>query len=133
MPVPTDQLAEDLKSLTETVIGLKVGSAKFHASVEVRLAVIPWVGIFFASLLIPLVGAALTIAWNASSIVSEVRQQGGRLEKIEQQLIQVVQRMDKNGQSKNTAQPAPRKESEPDPVLGSRSGPSRGGRSMPLG
>jgi hypothetical protein len=88
MPVQTDHLADDIKELTLSVNGLKTAFASFRGSVETQFALLKWIGVFFASVLVAVVGGAVAVSWTASSVVSEIKQQGVRLEKIERQLDQ---------------------------------------------
>ncbi len=85
---PTELLAEDVRDLRESNRQIAVeikGILTGLATVQTELRFIRWIGAFFAGILVMLVGGAITLSWNASALNSEVKQQGGRLEKIEQQ------------------------------------------------
>ncbi len=86
MPVPTDHLVDDIRELTAKVTDVKVGFGRFEAATGAQLQLIKWVGVFFAGLLVPLLGFAFNVSWNASTLVSEVRQQGTALEQVSQKL-----------------------------------------------
>ena len=64
------------------------------AVLQTQMNVFRWLGPFVAVSLVTLLGGSLWVAWHASAAVSEIRQQGGRLDKIEQQLGQLIERID---------------------------------------
>ena len=115
MPVPTELLADEIKDLTVSMGALRTEFAGFRGVVETKLSLIEaigrWIVRFSAGVLVAIVVGAASIAWRASSLESEVRQQGvrlgrveqqlGRLDKIEQQLGQIIQRLDQAAMPKS--------------------------------
>ncbi len=90
MPVQTDHLADDIKELTEGVNGLKTEFAGFRGSVETQFAFLKWIRVFSARVLVALMGGAFAVSWTASSVVSEIKQQGVLVQKIERGLDQLA-------------------------------------------
>ncbi len=97
-----DDLAADLRG---DVAGLRVemtaefGKVRgelgmFRAEVRTQLGFIKALGVFFGAILVANFGGALGIAWNASTVVSDVKHQGDRLEKVEKRLDGVKTRLD---------------------------------------
>jgi TolA-binding protein len=80
-------LADDLKGLAKQISEFRIESATesagFRSRVETQIAMIKWIGVFFASMLVALFTGALTLAWNASAMNSEVKEQGRRIEQME--------------------------------------------------
>ena len=104
MPVPTDQLSEEIGELTREVKDLSKGiadlrteSAGFRGGVESELKTIRWVGAFFTGGLFSVIIGAITVAWNAAVVVTDVRQQGTRLEKSEHRLDTFGENLQKQG------------------------------------
>ena len=79
----TQNLSDDLKKLSGDFADFRSDFSGLRSQVNVQLAFIKWVGVFFSGILVALVSGAVTIAWNASALNSEVKQQGLRVEKIE--------------------------------------------------
>ncbi|MGP0062596.1 MAG: hypothetical protein ACLQGP_03200 [Isosphaeraceae bacterium] len=83
MPTATDEkLATDLTDFrleTEKRFG---SIDKTLAAIETQLGFIKWVGMFFAGVLVILVTSLINVAWNAGTVVSEVRTQGRALETL---------------------------------------------------
>jgi hypothetical protein len=89
---PTEILADDVKDLRASnreIAGELKGVLTGQARMETELKFIRWIGGFMASTMFVLVGSAITISWNASSLVSEIRSQGSRLDKIERNNSQI--------------------------------------------
>jgi hypothetical protein len=80
------ELAKEVKDLARSVDGLRNEFTGFRSTVETQLGVIKWIGVFFAGVLVALVAGAVNVAWNASALNSEVKQQGGRLDKMDAKL-----------------------------------------------
>jgi hypothetical protein len=80
--MPTDidvKLAEDLADFrleTEKAIG------EFRVEMRTQLGFIKWVGVFFATVLVALVAGAVNVAWNASALNSEVKNQAKQLDTL---------------------------------------------------
>jgi hypothetical protein len=55
---------------------------EFRGEIRTQLAFIKWAGMFFAGVLVILVTSLVNVAWNAGSVVSEVRTQGRALEAL---------------------------------------------------
>jgi hypothetical protein len=108
-PAPTELLAEDIKRLEESnqrvvarmdgveagLRGLREEFVGFRERMDAHMATIKWIGTFFAGVVLALVGGAVTVTWNASAVVSDVRQQGTRLEKIERRLDTWAEKVEK--------------------------------------
>jgi hypothetical protein len=84
--MPTDidvKLAEDLADFrleTEKRFGsIEKELGEFRAEVRTQLGFIKWIGGFFAGVLVLLVTSLIGVAWNAGTVVSEVRNQAGRI------------------------------------------------------
>lgn len=88
------ELAGEVKDLGRSVDALRNEVTGFRASVETQLGFIKWVGVFFAGVLVALVAGAVNVAWNASALNSEVKTQGGRLDKIEGRLDGMARQLD---------------------------------------
>jgi hypothetical protein len=109
--IPTEHIADDLGELRESHrqlatefresnrqvleavrdIGRKADEnhrefVGFRSEVKNDLRWIKGIGAFFAVVLASMVAGSVTVAWNASAVVSEVTQPGKRLDKIEQRL-----------------------------------------------
>jgi outer membrane murein-binding lipoprotein Lpp len=88
VPTPTDRLAVAIKGLEgsidglnaridrldETIRGMGKDFADFRGSVKTELAAIPWLGVFFASILVAVVVGAGHVVWDASAVTSDVKQ-----------------------------------------------------------
>ena len=127
MPTPTDQqLAADIQEVAENLAGFRVEVAEKFGTVnarleekfgtvnarlegiQVELKLFRWLGVFFAGLLVTLVGGLITVSWNASGVVfevnqqrrhvdevrAEVKQQGARLGNIEGRMDGVEKKLD---------------------------------------
>jgi hypothetical protein len=95
MPGPTTQsLSNNLQALSTDVSTLRSGFSEFRAQVNIQLAFIKWVGVFLSGILVALVAGAVNIAWNASALNSEVKQQGARIEKIEKNSEAIIQHLE---------------------------------------
>jgi predicted nucleic acid-binding Zn-ribbon protein len=109
MPVQTDHLADEIKDLTASVIGLRTEFAGFKGSVETELQLTRTLGKFVAGFLVAIVASAFGLTWQAGALNAEVKLNAIQLEKrmdkleakvdqrfgqIEQQLGQIVQRLD---------------------------------------
>jgi hypothetical protein len=90
----TEVLAEDLKELARAVGELRTEFGEFRSEVRTGLGVIKWVGVFFAGILVSLVTGTIGMAWNASAVVSDVRQHGERLDKVEKRLDGIESKLD---------------------------------------
>jgi len=109
-PAPTELLAEDIhdlrasnRDISAEIKGLQNGQASIQtelATIKTELKFIKWIGGFASTFLAGLILSAIALAWNASALNSEVKQQGSHLEKIEQQLSQVIQHIDAAPKSK---------------------------------
>jgi hypothetical protein len=97
MPVPTDQLSEEIKELglrlTARMDGLEAGLRGlreefviFRERVDTHLAYIKWTGVFFSGILVALFLGALSVAYQAGGVSSDVKQQGKLLEQHGEQL-----------------------------------------------
>jgi outer membrane murein-binding lipoprotein Lpp len=84
------ELTSEVKDLTRSVDSLRNEFTGFRSTVETQLGVIKWIGVFFAGVLVALVAGAINVAWNASALNSEVKSQGGRLDKIESKLDTLI-------------------------------------------
>jgi hypothetical protein len=83
MPTEIDvKLAEDLADFRVDVEKRFGSVGQVLAGVERELKFIRWIGTFFAGVLFVLVTGVVTVAWNASAVVSEVRYQRERLEEV---------------------------------------------------
>jgi hypothetical protein len=95
--MPTDidvKLAEDLAEFrleTEKRFG---GVEKTLASIETQLGFIKWIGGFFAGVLVLLVTSLIGVAWNAGTVVSEVRNQAGRIGELKSEVKTQGARLD---------------------------------------
>ena len=84
MAGPTTQsVSDDLKGLTKDFSAYQTEFAAFRGQVNVHLAYIKWVGVFFSGILVALISGTAGFAWNASALNSEVKQQGVRTGNIE--------------------------------------------------
>jgi predicted nucleic acid-binding Zn-ribbon protein len=118
MPVPTDQLSEEmgevkaeLRDLSRNVADLRTEFREFRVEARTQLSIIKWIGVFFAGTLVALFSGSIYVAWNASALnsdvklqgrqlndlTSEVKQHGTRLEKVEKRLEGVESRLDGMG------------------------------------
>jgi archaellum component FlaC len=88
------ELTNEVKDLSRGVDALRNEVTGFRASAETQLGFIKWVGVFFAGILVALVGTSINVAWNASALNSEVKAQGGRLDKVESRLDKIDGRLD---------------------------------------
>lgn len=98
-PSATDEkLAERIDGLAERVTELRTDYAGFRASVETELKLIRKLGDRLLSVGIGIIGTmiigAATIAWAASAVVSDVRHQGDRIDKIEARLDAMGKQLD---------------------------------------
>ena len=93
VPTATDErLAQDLAAFrleTEKRFG---SVEKVLSGILEQLKFIRWIGVFFAGVLVILVGAAIGVTWNASALNSEVKHQGQRLDGIEKKLDTLINR-----------------------------------------
>ena len=87
--------ALDLTELRVDVEKRFVAIDRSLAGIERDLKFIRWIGAFFAMILVALVTGSVTVAWNASAVVSEVKHQGERLDKVEKQLEHQGERLDR--------------------------------------
>jgi hypothetical protein len=90
---PTELLADVVRDLRESnrQIALDIkGIQTVLVAVQTELRFIRWIGVFFAGILVTLVGGAIWLSWNASALNAEVKQQGGRLEAGEGRLEDLV-------------------------------------------
>ncbi len=69
-------------NLAEKLAAVMSAQGTFRAEVETNLKFIRWLGVFFASLLVSLFIGALTVAWNASSLNSDVKYQNRYLDDV---------------------------------------------------
>jgi hypothetical protein len=87
--MPTDidvKLAEDLAEFrleTEKRFG---SVEKTLASIETQLGFIKWAGTFFAGVLVLIVTSLITVAWNAGTVVSEVRNQAAQIGELKSEV-----------------------------------------------
>jgi hypothetical protein len=100
MAGPTTQvLSEDPKSLTREVSASRAEFASefagFRSQVNTQLGVIKWLGVFFAGILVSLFGGIVNLAWNASALNSEVKQQGIRLDRLEKNSDAILLRLER--------------------------------------
>lgn len=103
MAGPTQAVSDDLKKLWGEFSSFRSVEfstfrsefAGFRAQVNVQLALIKWVGVFFSGILVALVGAAVNIAWNASALNSDVKQQGMQISKIEKGSEAILEKLDR--------------------------------------
>ena len=91
----TQHLSDDLKKLSGEFSTFHSEFSAFRAQVNVHLAFIKWVGVFFSGILVALIAGAVTVAWNASALNSEVRQQGSRMERIEKNSDAIIQHLER--------------------------------------
>jgi hypothetical protein len=70
---------------TKGVADLRNEFTGFRSTVETQLAVIKWIGVFFAGVLVALVAGAISVAWSASALNSEVKQMAKQLDTIVRQ------------------------------------------------
>jgi hypothetical protein len=90
--MPTDidvKLAEDLAEF-RLEVERRFGSiekdlGEFRTEVRTQLGFIKWLGVFFAGVLLMLVGGAVNVAWNASALNSDVKQMAKQLDTIVRQ------------------------------------------------
>ena len=90
--MPTDidvKLAKDLAEF-RLEVERRFGSiekdlGEFRTEVRTQLGFIKWLGVFFASVLVALVAGAVTVAWNASALNSDVKQMAKQLDTIVRQ------------------------------------------------
>jgi hypothetical protein len=90
--MPTDidvKLAEDLADF-RLEVEKRFGSiekelGEFRTEVRTQLGFIKWLGVFFAGVLLMLVGGAVNVAWNASALNSDVKQMARQLDTIVRQ------------------------------------------------
>jgi hypothetical protein len=87
--MPTDidvKLAEDLADFrleTEKRFGsVEKAIGEFRVEMRTQLGFIKWVGVFFATVLVALVAGAVNVAWNASALNSEVKNQAKQLDTL---------------------------------------------------
>jgi hypothetical protein len=90
MPTETDEkIASDLAEFrleTEKRFGLiDKDLGEFRIEVRTQLGVIKWIGVFFAGILVALVAGAISVAWSASALNSEVKQMAKQLDTIARQ------------------------------------------------
>ena len=96
MAGPTTQvLSDDLKTLRKEVSDFRLESSRFMAQVSSQLAFLKWIGVFFSGILVALVCGAVTVAWNASAVNSEIKQQGMRIERMSRNSDDLIQRLDR--------------------------------------
>jgi hypothetical protein len=101
-PTATDEKLEGrIDGLTATLADFRLETEKRFGSVEKvlsgileQLRFIRWIGVFFAGILVILVGASIGVTWNASALNSEVKHQGQRLEKVEARLDAIDRKLD---------------------------------------
>ena len=95
MPTATDEkLGSDLTEL-RVEVERRFGSVdKSLGGIERELKLIRWVGTFFAAILVALVAGSINVAWNASAVVSDVKQQGQRIDKFEKRLDGIESKLD---------------------------------------
>jgi uncharacterized protein YoxC len=79
------ELTQEVKGLARSVDGLRNEFTGFRSTVETQLAVIKWIGVFFAGILVALVAGAVSVAWNASALNSEVKAMAKQLDTIVRQ------------------------------------------------
>jgi tetrahydromethanopterin S-methyltransferase subunit G len=61
------------------------------AGIESSLGWVTKIGAFFVTMLLLVFSAIASLSWNASALNSEVKQQGARLDKIDQKLDLIIQ------------------------------------------
>ncbi len=103
MPVPTEMLQEEIRTIYTKLdaIALALTDILKQLSVaQTELRFVKWIGAFAATFLAGLFVSIIALTGNASALNSEVKQQGTRLERIEQQLGRVIERIDQPAASK---------------------------------
>jgi hypothetical protein len=95
MPTATDEkLATDLTEF-RIAVEKRFGSVdKALAESERDLKFIRWIGVFFAAILVALVAGSINVAWNAATIVSEVKQQREEMKELKSEVKQMAGQID---------------------------------------
>jgi hypothetical protein len=98
----TQVLLDDSKKLKKEVADLRLETSKFLSIVSTQIAIIKWLGVFFAGILTAFFIGALTLAWNASAMNFELKaqdrrieQQGTRIDQLSKSWEAVIERLDR--------------------------------------
>lgn len=82
-------------TLSREVLILRTEFSESRGQVNTHLGFIKWLGVFISGILIAFFAGAVNVAWNASALYSEVKQQGTRIEKLEKNVEKLDEKLDK--------------------------------------
>ncbi len=89
MPGPTtESLATDFRDSSREFTQFRENAAGFQGRVETKLSIIQWLGAFFATVMMSVLGSLIWLAWHASAV-------NQRVGVLEQTTVKVVERLDK--------------------------------------
>jgi hypothetical protein len=101
-PTATDEkLAADIHELGKSLADFRVevagrfgGLDKSLEGIHTELRFIRFIGVFFAGVLVAVVIGAGRVIWDAATITAEVKEHGGRIEKVEKRLDGIDAKLD---------------------------------------
>lgn len=98
-PTATDEkLAERIDDLSRSVADFRVEAAAKFSAIDTELGIIRKLGTWLLGgvfgVVAALITGAATVGWSASSVVSEVKHQADRLDRLEKRIDGLDQKLD---------------------------------------
>ncbi len=90
-----DALSDDVRDLTKGLGDLRTEFAGFRGEICNELRWIKRIGGALAALVLTVVVGSWQVTWNAAAAATEVKQQGRRLDKVEERLDKIQVQVDK--------------------------------------
>lgn len=98
MAAPTEILAEDIRDLRESLRKIHTDMVEIRDGQTALRTDMKWMkgaGRLIIGLLIAAIGCAAGIIWTASAVYHRVEQHATRLDRVEQQLTHIIDRIDR--------------------------------------